>query len=354
MNNDQLHKDAVKYLQQRQRSGTETTAKDVDKSYNQRRREATANLRRILKQIWDCLQNGESVGGYTSKEDWASHQSVTIRQIQRIIEGPKSQRHDVALKVGMTVTLTGQLSCDGIKVVLTQALIDLLVPVVTKPTKSKKVKPTTILHAKATGWHADRFKASCGAGLVYSTGSANNVGTGKSVTCPQCLEKRAAKSAKSAETRTTNKKATRPTHTAVPADPTQLCAGEPMCGVHSPNTVFADEAVATCKRCQKLKSGYDAPEDLAASKTNLKFPKKSIDSLYRRYFLSRGGTERGGQRKITADQWRAEFAKLEASHGGCEYGRDLFEGARQRMESSIKRTETLIGKIDISEDGVLN
>jgi len=64
MTNNQLHETAVKYLLQRQRNTTETTAKGVSKSYNQRRREATANLQPVLIRIWEALGNGESVGGY--------------------------------------------------------------------------------------------------------------------------------------------------------------------------------------------------------------------------------------------------------------------------------------------------
>jgi hypothetical protein len=120
MTNDQLHEDAVKLLLQRQRNATETTAKGCVKSYNQRRRAATAALQPILVAIWKCLAQGESVGGYTSKEDWASGQSITIRQIQRIISGTPQKRHDVALKVGMTVIV------DGAKVALTQALYAVL------------------------------------------------------------------------------------------------------------------------------------------------------------------------------------------------------------------------------------
>lgn len=122
MTNDQLHEDAVRLLLDRQRNAKETNAKGVVKLYNQRRREATAELRPKLAQIWEALARGETVGGFTSKEDWASSQSITIRQIQRIIAGTPQKRHHVALKVGMTVTV------DGAKVVLTQALIDLLVP----------------------------------------------------------------------------------------------------------------------------------------------------------------------------------------------------------------------------------
>lgn len=111
MNNDQLHEEAVKLLLARQATGTETNAKATAKSYNRRRREATAALRPILTQIWDALAAGESVGGYTSKEDWAKSQStsqhpITIRQIQRIIAGtPQKRRHDVVLKEGMTVKI---------------------------------------------------------------------------------------------------------------------------------------------------------------------------------------------------------------------------------------------------------
>src|ERR1019366_5696412 len=122
MNNDILHQQAVKLLIARQATDTEAKAKITAKDYNQRRREATANLRPVLIRIWEALGNGESVGGYTSKEDWASSQSITIRQIQRIIAGTPQKRHDVALKVGMTVTV------DSAKAVLTQALVDLLVP----------------------------------------------------------------------------------------------------------------------------------------------------------------------------------------------------------------------------------
>jgi|ERR1039458_4378654 hypothetical protein len=107
MNNDQLHKDAVRLLQRRQASGTEATAKATALSYNKRRKQATAELRPILKSIWEKLESGESVGPYTSKEDWASHQSITIRQVQRIIAGPKKrpQSTGVVLKEGMTVKL---------------------------------------------------------------------------------------------------------------------------------------------------------------------------------------------------------------------------------------------------------
>jgi hypothetical protein len=302
MNNNQLHEEAVRLLLDRQRNATETNAKGCVKSYNQRRKQATAELQPILSAIWDALKRGESVGGFTSKEDWASSQSITIRQIQRIISGTPQKRHDVALKVGMTVTV------DGAKVVLTQALINLLIPKkkafykvgsdsrtlgigtkndrraqdddelkdiephyvvgrgylvaftnrngkpewtpmrykglgstgrhkfgeghttiaseklhkLVKPlpegmeipteavnkTRDRKVwavKPTTILHAKKTGWGDDGTL--CNTPLTFHDGvtgpsdEANNVATGKSVNCTRCLEKRAEKSKKTAETR---------------------------------------------------------------------------------------------------------------------------------------------------------
>ena len=108
MNHDQLHEEAVRLLLARQANGKESEAKAIGKSYNQRRREATAALQPILTKIWDALAKGESVGGYTSKEDWAKSQSatehpITIRQIQRIIAGTPQKRHHVALKEGMLV-----------------------------------------------------------------------------------------------------------------------------------------------------------------------------------------------------------------------------------------------------------
>jgi alkylated DNA repair dioxygenase AlkB len=130
MTNDQLHKDAVKLLIDRK------SATLKSKDYNQRRRKATADLRPLLAQIWKAFDNGETVGGHCGKEDWAKSQSITIRQIQRIIAGTPQKRHDVALKVGMTVTV------DGAKVVLTAAMLDLLIG--TPPTPTPSVPPTGV------------------------------------------------------------------------------------------------------------------------------------------------------------------------------------------------------------------
>jgi RNA polymerase-binding transcription factor DksA len=119
MSNDSLHESAVKLLLARTATTSEVASKGAVKSYNLRRREATAKLQDVLTKIFACLARGESVGGYTSKETWASSQSITIRQIQRIIAGPKPQAKrpqstDVALIAGMTVLI------DGLKLVLTE------------------------------------------------------------------------------------------------------------------------------------------------------------------------------------------------------------------------------------------
>lgn len=114
MNNDLLHAEAVRLLIQRQTTGA------AIKSYNARRRAATAALQPVLQKIWGKLENGESVGGYTSKEGWSESQGVSIRQIQRIIRGTAQTRHHVVLKSGMIVKI------DGAKVILTRAMLDLL------------------------------------------------------------------------------------------------------------------------------------------------------------------------------------------------------------------------------------
>jgi hypothetical protein len=80
--------------------------KDKNKSYNNRRREATDRLRPMLTKIWAALEAGETVNGCTGKEMWArwynhaARGANGIRQIQRIINPPEkkkvAKRHDVA------------------------------------------------------------------------------------------------------------------------------------------------------------------------------------------------------------------------------------------------------------------
>jgi hypothetical protein len=173
MNNDQLHKDAVKLLIDRK------DAKLKSKHYNQRRKQATADLQPIIKQIWEALERNESVGGFTTKKDWAKSQSITTRQCQRIIEGYKPQRRDVALKVGKTVVI------NGAKVVLTLAMLEVIVGgipttkakiVKAKPVKSvakrtKHLPETTHFHIESNkkrgGAHAYNIVRNVGGEVVW-------------------------------------------------------------------------------------------------------------------------------------------------------------------------------------------
>ncbi len=74
------------------------------KKYADRRKEATERLRPMLTKVWAALEAGETVNGFTKKEDWARFYNPSakgangIRQIQRIINPPakKTKRHDVA------------------------------------------------------------------------------------------------------------------------------------------------------------------------------------------------------------------------------------------------------------------
>jgi hypothetical protein len=66
-------------------------------------------------------------------------------------------------------------------------------------------------------------------------------------------------------------------------------------------------------------------------KSRLKFPKRKIDSMFRRFY----------SRRLTAAQWRTMFDKVEAKYGSCAYGKDMFRGARERMETTIKHAESL-------------
>lgn len=111
--NDSLHAQAVQLLLQRAATAPEVAAGLVRKSYNARRREATAELRPVLTQVWEALGRGESVGGFTTKEAWAAGQSIKIRQIQKIIAGKPQKAYSVRLQVGMVVEV------DGVELTLT-------------------------------------------------------------------------------------------------------------------------------------------------------------------------------------------------------------------------------------------
>lgn len=211
MNNDQLHEEAVKLLIARQATTTQGAAKGTVKSYNARRKDATSALQPVLMEIWKRLESGESVGGFTSKEAWSESQGITIRWCQAIIAGPKAKAKSlrlVTLEEGMTVKIDGQ------EIVLTAAMLGLLVRVanhipakkVVKKVTPKKAKSTGILHAIKTGWGSDA--ALCDAPLIRKgfTNEYSNVAKGKAVTCPKCLEIRAAKAKKAIETKAINKK----------------------------------------------------------------------------------------------------------------------------------------------------
>ncbi len=86
------------------------------KKYSERRKEATERLRPKLQKVWAALESGETVNGYTSKEDWAHYfynpsaknGKTASRQIQRIINPKATSRRLVTLKEGMTVSLDGR------------------------------------------------------------------------------------------------------------------------------------------------------------------------------------------------------------------------------------------------------
>jgi hypothetical protein len=128
----------------------------------------------------------------------------------------------------------------------------------------------------------------------------------------------------------------------------------------NPNLVFSERGeMPTCKRClhhPHLFRGCEFVESdvrreqkemeaerKAASVTpvtnqpepavnnRLKFPKKANDRLFRA----------GIDGRISSAEWRTKFAALETSHGSCKYGKDMFRGARERMETYIKYKEAM-------------
>jgi hypothetical protein len=68
----------------------------------------------------------------------------------------------------------------------------------------------------------------------------------------------------------------------------------------------------------------------------LKFPKRAIDRLFKAGFDGR----------ISAAEWRTYFATLETSHGACPYGKEMFGGARERMETTIQYRERLFARLN--------
>jgi hypothetical protein len=97
--NQDLHDKAVKILLEMAETQAEMKAKSVvdaarkstekarmtRKEYNERRKAKTAVLRPVLTDIWKKLENGETVGGYTTKEEWCKKVGITIRWCQKVI-----------------------------------------------------------------------------------------------------------------------------------------------------------------------------------------------------------------------------------------------------------------------------
>jgi hypothetical protein len=69
-----------------------------------------------------------------------------------------------------------------------------------------------------------------------------------------------------------------------------------------------------------------------AKRRPTKFPKKTIDRLFRRFW----------DRRITADYWRAEVDKLEARYVGDSF---MFKGVRERMETTIEYAARQAAKV---------
>jgi hypothetical protein len=189
MNNDALHKEAVKLLvavnEDRKKSAD---ARTVANDYNARRRANTEALRPILTQIWDALARGETVGGYTGKEAWAKGQGITIRHVQKIIAGPKrknNKANSVRLTVGKVVKIGDS------EYALTQEMLDAITKAVPTPTaKPEKVSVKRPVHSIAQGPTAEEFGiagqlTSCGKELTDRRLIAKG---GEAVTCILCLK----------------------------------------------------------------------------------------------------------------------------------------------------------------------
>jgi hypothetical protein len=119
--NQDLHEKAVKLLLKLRRNKAEQNAVDTNKSYNQRRKDATNALRPVLTEIWQKFENGESVGGCNGKETWAKSQGITIRWCQKVIAGPATVANSVRLKVGKVVKI------GKTQYTLTQEMLDAIV-----------------------------------------------------------------------------------------------------------------------------------------------------------------------------------------------------------------------------------
>ena len=108
--NQELHDKAVNLLLKLKADTKVLAAKGVIKDYNTRRKDATAELRVVLTQIWQKFDQGETVGTYTGKKDWCNGVGLGYRWAAKVIASrPDAGVNSVHLpKVGGTLTLFGK------------------------------------------------------------------------------------------------------------------------------------------------------------------------------------------------------------------------------------------------------
>ncbi len=108
--NQNIHDLAVRLLLDRKATKVEDTSRTIASDYNKRRRAATTKLGEVLAKVWCCFENGETVGGFSSKKEWVAGQNVKIRWCQTLVDrhrnGDKEKTHSVRLDIG-TVALIG-------------------------------------------------------------------------------------------------------------------------------------------------------------------------------------------------------------------------------------------------------
>jgi predicted ribonuclease toxin of YeeF-YezG toxin-antitoxin module len=120
--------------------------KEKNQSYNLRRRNATELLRPMLKKIWAALEEGMTVNGCTTKEQWARWFNPGTRHpdrwIQKVIAGPKANSVRVTeLVVGGVYRFKG-VKYTVEKAALQSHTIHLIVEPVEEPKIEEKTAPT--------------------------------------------------------------------------------------------------------------------------------------------------------------------------------------------------------------------
>ncbi len=176
------------------------------KKYADRRKEATERLRPMLTKVWAALEAGETVNGFTKKEDWARFYNPSakgangIRQIQRVINPPvkKTKRHDVAsgeLKDGEVIIIGGKKftiitapeSADDLMKTKVPGhfRVGMIVTPVAEPGKS----PATTIPTKRLTQHT-RYHKSTGDDILCGkrTGFTLSTEDDEQVNCEACLK----------------------------------------------------------------------------------------------------------------------------------------------------------------------